>query len=109
MLRKLDGKNLAPTVRSQNGASHEAIFLTRLVPRTSRWIAVFVCAASRDKNRDVALGWGKCVRGVDVHFIPGDHASVLKERSQGCSERIESVANVVFRTSLNTISSGMLE
>ena len=34
----------------------------------------------RNRIRDFHLGWGKLAKGgVDVHFIPGDHGSVLKE------------------------------
>ncbi len=34
----------------------------------------------RNRIRDPQLGWGKLAEGgVDVHFIPGDHSSVLKE------------------------------
>ncbi len=34
----------------------------------------------RNRIRDFQLGWGKLAKGgVDVHFIPGDHGSVLKE------------------------------
>jgi thioesterase domain-containing protein/acyl carrier protein len=33
-----------------------------------------------NRIRDLHLGWSKLARGgVDVHFIPGDHGSVLKE------------------------------
>jgi len=34
----------------------------------------------RNRIRDLHLGWGKLAKGgADVHFIPGDHDSVLKE------------------------------
>ena len=34
----------------------------------------------RNRIRDFYLGWGKLAKGgVDVHFIPGDHGTVLKE------------------------------
>ena len=34
----------------------------------------------RNRIRDFHLGWSKLAKGgVDVHFIPGDHSSVLKE------------------------------
>ena len=34
----------------------------------------------RNRIRDLHLGWSKLAKGgVDVHFIPGDHSSVLKE------------------------------
>ena len=34
----------------------------------------------RERIRDSSLGWGKLAAGgVDVHFIPGSHESVLKE------------------------------
>jgi len=44
-------------------------------------IAVFRARRQpRNRIRDPHLGWGKLARGgVDVHFIPGGHNSVLKE------------------------------
>ena len=43
-----------------------------------------------NRIRDARLGWGKLAKGgVDIHFIPGDHHSVLKEPNvQGLAEAL---------------------
>ena len=43
-----------------------------------------------NRIRDARLGWGKLAKGgVDIHFIPGDHDSVLKEPYvQGLAEAL---------------------
>jgi len=44
-----------------------------------------------NRIRDFYLGWGKLAKGgVDVHFIPGDHNSVLKEpHVQGLAAKLK--------------------
>jgi amino acid adenylation domain-containing protein len=54
-------------------------------------IAVFrTYRQPHDRIRDARLGWGKLAKGgVDIHFIPGDHHSVLKEPNvQGLAEAL---------------------
>jgi amino acid adenylation domain-containing protein len=83
-LRKLDRKILArESAQHKRNPLHDVYFPgPDFVPRTYNGrIAVFrVRRQSRQRIRDLALGWGKvALGGVDVHFIPGDHLSVLKE------------------------------
>ncbi len=68
----------------------------KLVPLVSFFfsgrIAVFRARRQpHNRIRDLELGWGKLARGgVDVHFIPGDHDSVLKEpRVQGLATALK--------------------
>lgn len=82
------GGNISTPVRL-NGTNrkrnplHEIYFPgPDFVPRTynGRVVVFRVRRQPRERIRDSALGWGRlALGGVDVHFIPGDHVTVLKE------------------------------
>jgi thioesterase domain-containing protein len=98
-LRRLDLKNQISFIRkkargalgriSANGLKrrrnplHEFYFPgPNFVPRTYNGpISLFrTHQQPRQRIRDTYLGWGRlALGGVDVHFIPGSHASILKE------------------------------
>ena len=69
--------------RRRRNPLHEIYFPgPDFVPRTYKGrISVFRAHEQpRQRIRDLYLGWGKlALGGVDVHFIPGRHTSVLKE------------------------------
>ena len=68
--------------RKQNPVQEVYFPGSDFVPKTYQGrIAVFrVRQQPRVRIRDPHLGWGKLARaGVEVHFIPGGHTSVLKE------------------------------
>jgi amino acid adenylation domain-containing protein len=83
-LQKTDNNNSIPadsTERKQK--PFKVYFPGPDYVRTSYGGRIAVFRARRQPHnriRDLELGWGKLARGgVDVHFIPGDHDSVLKE------------------------------
>jgi aspartate racemase len=73
----------ADSAKPKRNPLHELYFPgPDFVPRTyGGRIAVFpVREQPRNRIRDPQLGWGRLARGgVDVHIIPGGHASLLKE------------------------------
>jgi aspartate racemase len=73
----------ADSAKAKRNPLHELYFPgPDFVPRTyGGRIAVFpVREQPRNRIRDPQLGWGRLARGgVDVHIIPGGHASLLKE------------------------------
>lgn len=72
-----------PNGKRKRNPLHEVYFPgPGFVPRTYKGrIAVFRAHRQpRQRIRDVSLGWGRlALGGVDVHYIPGGHTSVLKE------------------------------
>jgi aspartate racemase len=92
-------KNFFGSAMKKRNPVHELYFPgPDFVPRTySGRIEVFRARHQpRERIRDLSLGWGKLAGGgVDVHFIPGQHDSLLKE------PYVEGLANELKKSLLN--------
>ena len=82
-LTRISSLGRGEEVKRRRNPLHEIYFPgPDFVPRTYNGrIAVFRAHEQpRQRIRDLYLGWGRlALGGVDVHFIPGRHTSVLKE------------------------------
>ena len=82
-LKRISSLGPADGVKRKRNPLHDLYFPgPDFVPRTYNGrISVFRAHEQpRQRIRDLYLGWGRlALGGVDVHFIPGGHTSVLKE------------------------------
>jgi thioesterase domain-containing protein/acyl carrier protein len=93
-LTRISDLRRANSPKSRRNPLHEIYFPgPDFVPRTYKGRSQVFRAHEqpRQRIRDLYLGWGRlALGGVDVHFIPGGHTSVLKEpHVQGLAEELK--------------------